>query len=450
MARLLIVDDEESYGDVLKVIFEEEGHSVSTEYGGKGALAFLETNRVDVVISDVRMPDMDGIELLREARKRWPDIGIILMTAFGNIETARNAFLLGADDFIQKPFSNEELKKVIERTLDRQRYVRENEAFRRSQRRQGSLENLVGSSAEMVSLLELIRVVAAEDSTILITGESGTGKELVARAIHDLSERADRPFVPVNCGGVAETLIDSELFGFDKGSFTGAQKGRMGLFEAAAGGTIFLDEIGDMSPAMQVKVLRVLQEKTVRPVGTQREVEINIRVIAATNRDLEKMVESGEFREDLFYRLSVIPVEVPPLRSRSGDVPELVAHFAARFTSRSGKSVKFAEDALSKLSSREWKGNVRELENFVERAVAFAMDGAEICEKDLVFKSAAANGAAPRLPEEGVDFQEYVREFEKAIVTEALRRNGGNQTKAAEWLKMPVHSLRHLIGKHGI
>ncbi len=450
MADLLIVDDEESYGDVLKVIFEAEGHRVTTADGGAAALSYLNENRVDVIISDVRMPDLNGIELLRESRKRWPDVGIVLMTAFGSIDVARNAFLLGADDFIQKPFSNEELKRIVERTLERQMVERENEAFRRSQSSKGSLDNLVGGSKVMSELFELIRAIAAEDSTVLISGESGTGKELVARAIHDLSDRSARPFVPVNCGGVAESLIDAELFGFEKGSFTGASAGRIGLFEAAAGGTIFLDEVGDMSPAMQVKVLRVLQERTVRPVGRQHEVEVDIRVIAATNRDLEVMVNEGEFREDLYYRLSVIPIKVPPLRDRREDISELAAHFVRKFTGRSGKTVTFSKEALETLSEREWNGNVRELENAVERAVALAANGSTIEASDVGKRAGIRNGAAPELPEDGIDFQDYMKELESAIVTEALKRHGGNQTKAAEWLRIPVHSLRHLMGKHSL
>lgn len=450
MAKLLIVDDEESYREVLKVVFEEEGHTVETASGGEEALAMVEADRADVIVSDVRMPDMDGIGLLKGARKIRPEIGIVLMTAFGTIDTARNAFLLGADDFIQKPFKNDELKRIVERTLDRLEILKENKAFRRTQSRKGSLENIVGRSDAMEKLFTMLRSVASEDSTVLITGETGTGKELVARAIHELSDRAGKPFVPVNCGGVAESLIDAELFGFEKGSFTGAAVSRIGLFEAAEGGTIFLDEIGDMTPAMQVKVLRVLQERTIRPVGKQTETEIDVRFIAATNRDLEAMVADGDFREDLFYRLSVIPVGVPPLRDRVEDIPHLVRHFAEQFCARSGKSVSFSKKAIKELSGRNWKGNVRELEHCVERAVALASDGSTIGAKDLTAAAKADGLVLPSLPAEGIDFQSYVREFERCVVQEALRRNGGNQTKAAEWLRIPVHSLRHLIGKHSL
>ncbi|HUF04006.1 MAG TPA: sigma-54 dependent transcriptional regulator [Aridibacter sp.] len=450
MAKLLIVDDEVSYRDVLKVVFEEEGHSVRTASGGADALALVEADPADVIVSDVRMPDMDGIELLKRARKIRPEIGIVLMTAFGTIDTARNAFLLGADDFIQKPFKNDELKRIIERTVERQEILKENKALRRSQSQKGSLENIVGSSEVMENLFTMIRSVAAEDSTVLITGETGTGKEMVARAVHELSNRAGKPFVPVNCGGVAETLIDAELFGFEKGSFTGAAASRIGLFEAAAGGTIFLDEIGDMTPSMQVKVLRVLQERTIRPVGKQTETEIDLRFIAATNRDLSELVSKGDFREDLFYRLSVIPIDVPPLRERAGDIPLLVEHFRKALCERSGKEVSFSEGALQSMSSREWKGNVRELEHCVERAVALASDGSSVGPEDVALAVSGKTGSVPALPDEGIDFQTYMKEFERCVIEEALQRNGGNQTKAAEWLRIPVHSLRHLIGKHSL
>ncbi|HTH51612.1 MAG TPA: sigma-54 dependent transcriptional regulator, partial [Pyrinomonadaceae bacterium] len=289
MNRLLIVDDEAGYRDVLKAIFADAGYSVAVAENGEKALADLRSFTPDLIISDVRMPDLDGIGLLKQAREIYPDIGVVLMSAFGTIATAREAFKLGADDFIQKPFNNDELKLIVTRTLEKQAIVHQNRAFRKAQRNMGSLINIIGKSEKMAELFHMIETVAREQSTILITGESGTGKELVARAIHDMSDRAKKPFIPINCGALTETLLESELFGYIKGAYTGAGESRPGMFESANDGTIFLDEIGDMSLTMQVKILRVLQEQKVRRVGAAVETAVDTRVIAATNRDLAPM-----------------------------------------------------------------------------------------------------------------------------------------------------------------
>ena len=323
MSNILIVDDEQSYRQLLSLVFESDGHNVRTAMNGRQALESLQTEPADVIISDVKMPDMDGIEMLRAVRETMPDLGVVLMTAFASVETAREAFKLGADDFIQKPFDVEELKLIVKKTLEKQALIDENRAFKRAQRERGSVKNIIGNSPKMLAIFQMIETVAEVQSTVLITGDSGTGKELVARAIHDLSPRAERPFISINCGAFTETLLESELFGYIKGSFTGANANRKGLFEAANKGTIFLDEIGEMSPAMQVKLLRVLQERRLRPVGAHDEIPIDTRVIAATNRDLRQMADDGSFREDLFYRISVIPIHLPPLRERAEDIPEL-------------------------------------------------------------------------------------------------------------------------------
>jgi two-component system response regulator PilR (NtrC family) len=451
MAELLIADDEKGYRDVLRVVFEDQGHTVDTVTNGRSALERLKKRPADVVISDVKMPDMDGIEFLRAAREFYPEIGIVMMTAFGTIDTAREAFKLGADDFIQKPFNNDELKLIVTRALERKALIDENRALRTAQRKTGSTANLIGSSAAMRHLIDQIETVAREEATILITGESGSGKELVARAVHDLSHRAEKAFIPINCGAMTETLLESELFGYMKGAFTGAAQSRPGMFENAHRGSIFLDEIGDMSPAMQVKVLRVLQERKVRRVGAGSEIETDTRVIAATNRDLRPMVDGGSFRQDLFYRISVIPLHVPPLRERREDIPELVAHFMSRFARRSGKSVTISQSALDVLESRAWLGNVRELENTIERAVAFTKDGAEIA-MEMCVEHAASNGwhNGNHLPAEGLHLPSKVNKLEKDLVEEALRRTAGNQTRAAELLQIPVHALRHLLDKHAL
>jgi two-component system response regulator PilR (NtrC family) len=448
MPKILIVDDEESYRQVLKVIFEAEGYRIKTAVNGLSALEELKSNQYDLIISDVRMPDMDGIALLKAVKDISQDVRVVMMTAFGTINTAREAFKLGADDFIQKPFNNEELKLIVKRTLEKQTLLNENRAFKRAQRQHGSLKNIIGQSEKMQKLFGMMEKVANENATILITGESGTGKELVARAVHDLSNRADKPFIPINCGAMPETLLEAELFGFLKGTFTGATQNRTGLFESAHQGTIFLDEIGDMTTAMQVKLLRVLQENKIRAVGASVEVPIDTRVIAATNQNLKKMVENGTFRQDLFYRLSVIPLQIPALRERPEDIPDLVNHFVKKFSAKSGKKVDLPKPTLQILQKRTWDGNVRELENTIERAVALTGNGEQILPEYCIEDSFGQTVQTLRLPSEGLHLPTFINDLERDLVKEALQRAGGNQTRAAEILQIPVHALRHLIGKH--
>ena len=453
MPNILIVDDEQSYRQLLTLVFETDGHSVRTAMNGRQALAALQEAPADVIISDVKMPDMDGIDLLRAVRETVPDLGVILMTAFASVETAREAFKLGADDFITKPFDVEELKLIVKKALEKQALIDENRAFKRAQRERGSIKNIVGTSGVMGAIFQMIETVAEVQSTILITGESGTGKELVARAIHDLSPRAEKPFISINCGAFTETLLESELFGYMKGSFTGANSNRKGLFEAAHGGTIFLDEIGDMTPAMQVKLLRVLQEKRVRPVGAHDETAIDARVIAATNQDLKAMSDEGTFREDLYYRVSVIPIHLPPLRERRDDISELIDHFVTKFCDQAGKQLTISPKAVQILESYAWHGNVRELEHTIERAVALERSD-EIQPEQLPDHITNYNpqriNAEFDLPDTGLNLVSHLDNLEKTYVVEALRKTAGNQTKAAELLQMPVRSLRHLLDKHSV
>jgi two-component system response regulator PilR (NtrC family) len=453
MSNILIVDDEQSYRQLLSLVFEGDGHSMRTAVNGREALELVKEEPADVVISDVKMPDMDGIEMLRALRETQPDLGVILMTAFASVETAREAFKLGADDFIQKPFDVEELKLIVKKTLEKKLLIEENRAFKRAQRERGSVKNIIGNSAKMQAIFQMIETVAEVQSTVLINGESGTGKELVARAIHDLSPRAEKPFISINCGAFTETLLESELFGYVKGSFTGANTNRKGLFEASNRGTIFLDEIGEMSPAMQVKLLRVLQERKVRPVGAHDEIPVDTRVIAATNRDLKQMSVDGSFREDLFYRISVIPISLPPLRDRREDIPELVDHFIGKFSEQTGRSVSFSPKALQLLENYMWGGNVRELEHTIERAVALER-GEEIQPERLPEHITNYNperiSAEFDLPETGLNLTAHLENLEKTYVVEALRKTAGNQTKAADLLQMQVRSLRHLLDKHNI
>lgn len=453
MSNILIVDDEQSYRQLLSLVFEGDGHTIRTATNGREALEMLQHEPADVVISDVRMPDMDGIEMLSAVRETQPDLGVVLMTAFASVETAREAFKLGADDFIQKPFDVEELKLIVRKTLEKQALIDENRAFKRAQRERGSIKNIVGNSAKMHAIFQMIETVAEVQSTILITGESGTGKELVARAIHDLSARAEKPFISINCGAFTETLLESELFGYVKGSFTGANANRKGLFEAANRGTIFLDEIGEMSPAMQVKLLRVLQEKKVRPVGAHDELPIDARVIAATNRDLKQMSLDGGFREDLFYRVSVIPINLPPLRERSEDISELTNHFINKFCEQAGRRLTISPKAMQLLENYMWGGNVRELEHTIERAVALEREDEiqpERLPEHITNYNPERINAEFDLPATGLNLSAHLENLERTYVLEALRKTAGNQTRAADLLQMQVRSLRHLLDKHNI
>ncbi len=460
MAKLLIVDDELGMRQFLTHLLQREGHTVRVAGNGNEAMVLLREEPADLVLSDIRMPDMGGIELLRAARELHPSIEVIMMTAFANVDTAREAFLLGAFDFVQKPFDNDLLKETVARALvkvslirEKEALLEENKALIQGQRTRGKLGNIIGRSARMLSLYQMIETVAQVQSTVLVTGESGTGKELVARAIHDMSPRAERPFVSVNCGAFTETLLESELFGYVKGSFTGANSNRKGLFEAANSGTIFLDEIGEMSPAMQVKLLRVLQERKVRPVGATEETQVDTRVIAATNRDLASMVSNGTFREDLYYRISVIPIELPPLRERSEDISELATHFVEKFCGPTGRNLSISETAMRLLERYSWPGNVRELEHTIERAVALEYT-ASIEPERLPEKVTNYNpyrvADAMEFPEEGINLTAHLDQLEKTYLMEALRRTSGNQTNASELLSLYVRSLRHLLDKHGI
>ena len=460
MANLLIVDDELSMRQFLTHLFQRDGHSIRVAENGRAAMSLLREQPADVIISDVKMPDMGGIELLRAARELQPKVEVIMMTAFANEATAHEAFLLGAFDFVHKPFDNELLKEKVSRALDKiaraaeaQTLKDENEALIKGQRARGKLSNIVGTSDRMQAVFQMIETVAQVPSTVLITGESGTGKELVARAIHDLGPRAQRPFVSVNCGAFTETLLESELFGYMKGSFTGATANRKGLFEAANQGTIFLDEIGEMSAAMQVKLLRVLQERKVRPVGAHEELEVNTRVIAATNRDLAALVKDGIFREDLFYRVSVIPMELPPLRERAGDIAELADYFIAKHCTQAGRSLAISPQAMRRLETYSWPGNVRELEHTIERAVALETTDTiqpERLPEQITNFNQVRIASAFDLPEGGLNLTAHLDQLEKTYLLEALRRTDGNQTNAAELLQMSVRSLRHLLDKHGV
>jgi two-component system response regulator PilR (NtrC family) len=458
-ARILIVDDERSMREMLAILLRREGHDVAIAENGRRALDYLNQRPFDLVVSDARMPDLDGLQVLRHARSVNPAVIAIMITAYGSPDLIKGVEELGVNDYVEKPFNTEVLKFRIRKELDRRRLQQENVLLKRAMHSAHHFSNIVGSSSAMLEVFELVETIASTGSTVLITGESGTGKELIARAIHVRSPRSDRPFVAVNCGALTETLLDSELFGHMRGAFTGADGNKKGLIEVAEKGTIFLDEIGEMSPMLQVKVLRVLQERKFRRVGGTEEIDVDIRIITATNRDLAKMVADGQFREDLFYRINVIPVRLPPLRERGDDVVPLAGHFVAKYATQMKKDISGISDAaMACLAAYAWPGNVRELENAMERAVALERTSSILPESlpEAVRGGGATNGtsaapAAPSaLPAAGFDLEQHVQHLEREYISEALRRSGGVKVKAAELLGMSFRSFRYYMKKYNL
>jgi two-component system, NtrC family, response regulator PilR len=459
MPNILICDDVRSVCEMLDIALRKAGHKVETVNHGEAAKQKLESARYDVLVCDIKMPQVDGLQVLKHARQVSPETAVIMITAIEDYESAVQALKLGACDYLHKgPGLIDEVRHSVQAAIEMLQLRRENQAFRRDAAQRHGLDNIVGSSPKISALKELIRTVAGTQSTILIHGESGTGKELVARAIHACSPRAEMPFVSINCGAFPETLLESELFGYIKGAFTGANQNRRGLFEEANTGTIFLDEVGEMTPSMQVKLLRVLQERLVRPVGGTSETPIDVRVVAATNRNLETMVTEGTFREDLYYRLNVIPVEVAPLRQRAEDVDLLASHFAKKYAAAANKPIRSIDpDSVDRLRNFDWPGNVRQLENVIERAVA--METTEMLHVELNpgrRAAAAAAGAESVLPSNfsvpsvGVDMERYVADMERQILVSALKQANGVQVRAAELLKLSYRSFRHLMKKYDL
>lgn len=458
MASILVCDDQRSICEMLDISLRKDGHRVETVNAGEAAKKKISSANYEVLITDIKMPQTDGIEVLRFARQSSPETSVILITAVEDYEAAVQAVKGGAFDYIHKgPGLLEELKISVGRALETLTLQRENFAFKRDAATRNSLDNIVGSSAAVEKLKATIRTVSPTGSTILIYGESGTGKELVARAVHACSPRAAEPFVSINCGAFPETLLESELFGYVKGAFTGASQNKRGLFEVANSGTIFLDEIGEMSVSMQVKLLRVLQERTIRAVGGTQETPIDVRVIAATNKDLRQMVAANTFREDLYYRVSVIPINVPPLRERRDDVELLANHFLKKYANAAQKSiVRIRQESLEALRNFDWPGNVRQLENTIERAVA--METSDVLKVDLEADhprphpvNGSGNGHHPaNVPVDGMDFEKYVADIERSLIESALQQSGGVQTRAAELLKVSYRSFRHLLKKYDI
>jgi two-component system response regulator PilR (NtrC family) len=451
-ARVLIVDDEKSMRDLLSITLEKEGYDVETAAGGELAIEMLHRETVDAVITDLRMPKVDGLQVLRAAKEISPDIAVIVITAVASTETAVEAMKLGAYDYITKPFKLDEVNLIVRNALERKRLRDENLYLRRQLETQHRFENIIGKSNRIAEVFDTIRKIADSPSTAMITGESGTGKELVARAIHFNSYRRDKPFMSVNCGAIPEGLMESELFGHVRGAFTGAVSNKVGLFSAAEGGTLFLDEITEIPPLLQVKLLRAIQLREIRRVGDTKDLKTDVRLIAASNRDLEGAVQEGVLREDLFYRLNVIPIQLPPLRERREDIPLLIAHFLQKFSKELGKDARgVTPEAMIVLERYHWPGNIRELENVLERAIV--LGGGEMVSLESLTESVRRERPVKGLesveiPEDGLDLEATLDAIEGRYLQRALDRTGGVQTKAAELLKMTFRQFRYKLQKH--
>jgi DNA-binding NtrC family response regulator len=444
--RILVIDDDASLRRVLEYNLVEEGYEVFASASGEDGLRLFDEYRPELVITDMKMPGMDGLQVLQTVKESCPDTLVIIVTAFGEIDAAVQAMKLGAYDYVTKPFNRDELKLTVRKALHMSGLSAENRRLKEELTERVEFRHIIGTSKAMEQVFDMMRRVADTEATVLITGESGTGKELVARAIHALSSRRTAPFVPVNCAAIPRDLLESELFGHVKGAFTGAVRDNYGKFRQADGGTIFLDEVGELPIDLQPKLLRALQEKTVESLGGSMQHRLDVRVLAATNADLEKAIAGGAFREDLYYRIAVIPIPLPSLRERKDDIPVLLSHFAAK---RGGSEIIFAKEAVAALTAYPWPGNVRELENTVERLIIMRK-GNVITPDDLPEKLRGGrksnNGSIIRLPEEGYALEQLERE----VVVEALERNNWNQTSAARFLRIPRHTLIYRMEKYGI
>jgi len=456
--RVLVVDDELSMRELLEIVLQNDGYEVDTADNVAGASALLETKSYEVVLTDLYMgQDRNaGMQLLSWLEENAPGTPAIMMTAHGSVETAIEAMKRGAADYIMKPFKNDEIRLLIERAIAQRALLRENIALRKEQARQGDIENMIGKSPAFQRVMQMIRRVASLPSTVAVHGESGAGKELVARALHNLSNRADKPFVAINCGGIPENLLESELFGHKRGAFTGATDDKEGLFVVANGGTIFLDEIGEMPLMLQVKLLRVLDNSIVTPVGSTTDIKVDVRLVSATNRDLEKMAEGGTFRSDLYYRLNVIPIQVPPLRDRKDDIPLLCRHFVRQHAQNMGcENLEITPEAQAALNGYGWPGNVRELGNVMERALALCVDN-QIGLDDLpenLRNYKAERGAVSTeavVPDEGMDLEKLIADLEISLIKQALEKGRYSQKRAAQLLGLTPRSLRYRLQKYGL
>ena len=450
--RILIIDDEENFRHMLSVILKKENYEVETASNGEEGLKKVTLSSFDQILCDIRMPQMDGMEFLTEAQKMGVEATIIMMSAYGTIDTAIEAMKLGAYDYISKPFKPDEIILTLKKAEERERLRRENELLRKEVQKEYSFENIVSKNEKMINIFEVIKKVAPYKSTILITGESGTGKELIARALHYSGDRAQLPFIPVNCGAIPENLLESELFGHVKGAFTDAIRTKKGLFEEADGGTLFLDEIGELPSQLQVKLLRVLQDGEIRRVGESKSIQVDVRIITATAKDLIKEVNENRFREDLFYRLNVLPIHVPPLRERKEDIPLLVHHFINKYSESMNKNVVgITPKALDALMNYRWHGNVRELENTIERAVVLTdRENIELENLPIEIQNFHDQIQLTTLAEEEYSIKKASRFLEMNLIKKALKKTKGNHTHAARLLEISHRALLYKIKEFGI
>ena len=452
--HIMVVDDEQSMCDFLEIILLRDGYQVSSFTDAFAAVASLETENYDLVISDLKMPSMSGLELLRTVKKKTPTSEIIMITAFASTTTVIEAMKNGAFDYITKPFKVDEILLTVEKALKNSQLQRENLRLRQELEKRFGFDNLIGKSPPMIAIYEIIKQVAPTKTNVLICGESGTGKELVARAIHFSGPHKEKPFVTVNCAAIPEHLIESELFGHTKGAFTGAVSNTDGYLAAADGGTLFLDEIAEIPPALQVKILRVIQEKRFQKVGNPKELSVDLQFIAATNRDLKAAVNNGEFRQDLFYRLNVIRIDLPPLRQRQEDIPLLLKHFLQQYSHEYNREFNsFSPEAIQALINYDYPGNIRELENIVERCVVLESGDGPISVSTLpavVLEKSQIDLTTTKLPKEGLNLEEVVAKLETDLIEQALNQCDGNKTKAAELLGLSFRSMRYRLDKYGL
>lgn len=452
-SKILIVDDEVSMREFLEIMLSKEGYKVSSAGSGQGALKMLNDTIYDLIVSDVQMPGMNGIELLRNVKVVCPDTTVIMITAHASTESGVEAMKAGAYDYITKPFKVDEIKLIIRNALEKKRLEVENLLLKREIRERYSFGGILGNSPEMQRVYDLIEKIGPTKTNVLVEGESGTGKELVAKAIHYQSLRRDKPFVAITCGAIPDGLMESELFGHMKGSFTGAIANKSGLFEMADGGTVFLDEIGELPLPIQVKLLRVIQERSFRRVGGTEDITVDVRVISATNKTLEEEVKKGSFREDLYYRLNVLQIRMPPLRERLSDVPILARHFLDKYAKEHGKDVKgITPEAMRLLEGYSYPGNVRELENIIERGVALEQ-GAQLSADSLpefIREGKGVDSHVPCIPPGGLDLEQAVGEYEKALLLSAVDKAGGVKKRAAKLLNISFRSIRYRLEKYGL
>lgn len=455
-SRILVVDDEESIREFLDIMLRKEGYEVTLAEDGARAIDLLKKKTFDLVISDLQMPQVTGMELLKHVRDNFPDLLFMMITAFGTTETAVEAMKMGAYDYITKPFKIDEVRIVIGNALKSKNLETENRVLKKELGKENSFQNIVGNSDSMHRIFDLVRRVSQAPTNVLVTGESGTGKEVVAKAIHYNGPLKERPFVTINCGAIPENLMESEMFGHKKGSFTGAVIDKSGLFEVADGGTLFLDEVGELPLSIQVKLLRAIQERIIRRVGATDDIKVDVRIIAATNRDLEKMVNDGTFRQDLYYRLNVIQIKTPSLRERRDDIPLLANHFLKKYNERLGKNIGgISQEAMEMLKKYDYPGNVRELENIIERTVALEAGSTILPESLPPFVNTPsgrkmASSQEIEIGPEGIDLDKIIGQIEKELLIKAIHVANGTKKRAAKILNISFRSMRYRVEKYGL